>query len=119
MNLPHQPAKRGTIEAVAATSGHTLIVRIRGELDIATVDTLRTTLSGFAVNGHRAAVVDLGELTFCDLAGVRELVRLHHMLRDQLGTVAFQNATPQVRRIIHLAQADQEFTTLDASSPTE
>ena len=74
--------------------------------------------STIAVNGHRAALVDLGELTFCDISGVRELVRLHQALRAQLGAVTFRNATPVVRRVVDLTRADIELT-LDASDPSE
>jgi anti-anti-sigma factor len=118
MNLPPEPTKRGTFEVVTATNDHTLVVKMRGEFDIAAVDTLRATLSSFAPNGHRAALVDLGELTFCDVAGVRELVRLHHMLRNQIGAVTFRNATLRVRRVIDLTRADNVLT-LDAPNPSD
>ena len=118
MILPPEPIKRGTFEAITAANDHTLVVKMRGELDISAVDTLRAILSSFAPNGHRAAVVDLGEVTFCDAAGVRELVRLHHLLRHQIGAVTFRNATARVRRVIDLTQADIVLT-LDALNPSD
>ena len=110
MNLPLEPTNGGTFEAVPVTNDHTLVVKIRGELDVCTVDMLRAALSGFTANGHRAALVDLSGLTFCDVAGVRELERLHHVLRCELGAVTFRNASPHVRRIIELTRADIELS---------
>ena len=116
MNLPLEPTNGGTFEAVTVTNDHTLVVKIRGELDLCTVDMLRAALSGFTANGHRAALLDLSGLTFCDVAGVRELDRLHHVLRDLLDGVSFRIASPLVRRMIELTRADIELP-LDEPNP--
>jgi anti-anti-sigma factor len=51
------------------------IVQPRGELDIATVETLRAALDGVEIAGR--LVLDLRGLSFMDSAGLHLLVALH------------------------------------------
>jgi anti-anti-sigma factor len=52
---------------------HVLIVR--GELDLATVGTLCAKIARLREDGARAvAVIDLGDLSFCDSTGLRGLI---------------------------------------------
>ena len=56
------------------------IVRARGELDVATVETLRAELDGIA--DARRLVVDLRGVSFIDSTGLHLLVRLHERARS-------------------------------------
>jgi anti-anti-sigma factor len=55
--------------AVSTDVAHA-VVRLYGELDIASSDLLVHHLSGLLSQGHTEIVVDLTHLVFCDAAGL-------------------------------------------------
>jgi anti-sigma B factor antagonist len=82
------------------------IVRPQGELDIATVETLRAALDGIESAGR--VVVDLRGLSFIDSTGLHLLVALHRRaLRDgfQLSIVAPAGPIGKAIRLSGLDQA--------------
>ena len=66
--VAHAPAIDGTPDG----PGGQLILRLAGELDVSDADAVRTALID-AVRAHPAVVVDLSELSFIDVAGMRAL----------------------------------------------
>jgi anti-sigma B factor antagonist len=76
------------------------VVRVRGELDLATHEQLSEQL-GRAAEGEEAIVVDLSECEFMDSSGVRALLV---GLRDSGGDGRFLIAgpSPQVQRILEM-----------------
>jgi anti-anti-sigma factor len=55
-------------------AGGRTVLRLRGELDLATVEKLRSALKD-SVDSSRHVVIDLSELGFIDSSGLRELYR--------------------------------------------
>lgn len=55
--------------------GHVAILQPSGELDLATIETLRAALDDIEIAG--AVVLDLRGLSFVDSAGVHLLIELH------------------------------------------
>jgi anti-anti-sigma factor len=84
------------------TADH-IVVRIVGELDMATALELRGALQP---NGGRPIVVDLARTTFVDSSGLNALVAAWHQ-----GTVtAVRHPAPIVRRAMEIAGLDQVLT---------
>jgi anti-anti-sigma factor len=79
------------------------VVTVRGELDIATRDELSSTLH-IAMGQLRTGeplVVDLGDVTFMDCAGMRPLMQA----RQRLGRSLWVQAVPlRIASMFHLAQ---------------
>jgi anti-sigma B factor antagonist len=105
---------------------HVTIVQPCGELDLATAETLRSTLDAAiaetlsaALDGmeHEARLVlDLGGLSFMDSTGVHLLVALHERSqRDGFQLTLFAPAAP-VDRAIQLCGLDQ---TLPFAAPVD
>lgn len=59
------------IDVVISSSTGAISVRVRGEIDVATVDVLRRVLD--VVEDSPELVIDLSATTFVDIAGVRAL----------------------------------------------
>jgi anti-sigma B factor antagonist len=76
-----------------------------GELDIATVDELAAQVRELGDAGFDRVVVDLRELTFLDLAGVRLLCELHAMARAGGWQLALIQGSAAVRRLLVLTEA--------------
>jgi len=80
-----------------------IVVRVAGEIDMATALELRSALSP---DGGRPIVIDLTETTFVDSSGLNALVAAWHS-----GTVAgVRHPTPPVMRAIQIAGLDQVLT---------
>jgi anti-anti-sigma factor len=62
--------------AAASREGDTALVRVYGELDVATVPSLESAMAPLMAGGARSVVLDLRELEFIDVAGLRLALRL-------------------------------------------
>ena len=116
-NSPSNGANRAGSAAAVARPGPFLvhvrwrndvaIVQPHGELDLATVETLRAALDG----GEKAArlVLDLRGLSFIDSTGLQLLVALHQRAqRERLQLTIMAPAAP-VDRAIQLCGLDEEL----------
>jgi anti-sigma B factor antagonist len=74
---------------------------LRGELDIATVDRVRTALADQAGASATAVVVDLHDLTFIDSSGVRLLLELNAPAGGR-PPVRFTRPSPVATRLLEL-----------------
>ncbi|WP_186816476.1 STAS domain-containing protein [Cellulomonas aerilata] len=63
------PPDEAWAAVVIQRDGPRLILRVRGEADVHTRDGLRADLMSGLDEGVREVLVDVSELTFCDLAG--------------------------------------------------
>jgi anti-sigma B factor antagonist len=79
-----------------------VLVLLDGELDLAAVESIEGELGALRSAGWRQVVLDLGAVSFMDLAGVRLLLGAFEQA-DRVGSLfAVVAASPQVRRIIEL-----------------
>ena len=89
-----------TIE-VAAT-GPTVVVMVRGELDIASTCSLTTQLRDAAGHG-RDVVVDLSQVTFIDSTALRTLIAAHRVLEDAGHRLVLADPSAVVTRVLTLS----------------
>jgi anti-sigma B factor antagonist len=89
-------------EAVMTTRRHAdgaFVVEMRGTLDAATVDAVRSELLAvLARDRPRVLVVDLTFVTFMDSMGMGALVTAHEAARDVGGRVQLRNPSEFVHR---------------------
>jgi|RhiMetdeSRZDD1v2_1073273.scaffolds.fasta_scaffold759407_2 anti-sigma B factor antagonist len=80
-----------------------LQLALDGELDIATVDLLRTAVArSLADTTSLRLVLDLGAVSFCDSTGVRALVSSHDQARDAGVQMRITNAQDIVERVLRV-----------------
>jgi anti-anti-sigma factor len=65
--------------SVSVQADDIVVIRLAGELDLATAEQTREALRATDLTTTRSLVVDLSALTFCDSSGLRLLVQLHHV----------------------------------------
>jgi anti-sigma B factor antagonist len=82
--------------------GTLVVLRLHGELDLATVPTVEDTFERHA--GRRAVVLDLADLEFMDSSGVRLVVELNRP------DVAFMAAGPRVARVLDMTGVAERLT---------
>jgi anti-anti-sigma factor len=121
------------VTTIAAPDQRMRILKIDGELDIATIDACRAELDaaladcrqcrGAPPTSHRrppsAVVLDLSGLTFLSVAGIRMLSAVVHPLSAQhIRTVVAVPRDGIVRRLVHLAGLDRQVVVVDHPYPT-
>ena len=81
------------------SAGPVLHVAFRGELDLSCAG-LFDTLFDLPTDGIDTVALDLGALTFCDVAGANALGGLCAFHRSQGRTVQYVDVLPHVRRLM-------------------
>ena len=79
--------------------GSPLILRVSGELDLATAADLRASLDGALASGSRV-VVDMAEVAFIDASGLRPILEAAEALNGS-GPLTLVNA-PLAARLLRL-----------------
>lgn len=88
----------------------TVRVAVRGEIDIATSDELRSALLRLNEQGARHVTVDLADLEFIDSTGLGALIRVLKHYREQGGDVVLASPTKPVQKVLEITSLDKLFT---------
>jgi anti-sigma B factor antagonist len=79
--------------------GGQVLLRIAGEVDLASAPAFRAGLSAAIDDAHGCVFLDLGDVTFMDSAGIEELVRAREDAGGRLRVCALH---PSVRRVLEM-----------------
>jgi len=93
------PDDQLVVELRKDASSSRSLVRLRGELDVATAPGLQRRLDSLIDRGVHHLVVDLADVSFCDLAGVRVLLGADRQLRTRGGHLTLLGPCSCVSRI--------------------
>ena len=114
----HQPSQRPSIfEASLAPEPPCLLLDLRGELDLFSAKqmpreayTARPELT--------TVVVDLSELTFCDVAGLSALLTFRRLHESQGRSVSIVGASPFIQRLMRLCGVANRLHASRAATPS-
>jgi anti-anti-sigma factor len=98
------------LEIEILPDGHAVTLRVSGEVDIATVDTLRACIESVD-DGYGTIVLDLASLRFIDSSGIGLLAQLHRELTPQLRHLELHGAQGPVQRVLELSGLAQILPT--------
>lgn len=102
-------AGRMFVAATEQLDSGTPVVRVMGEVDLATVKELEQALLDAAESRTGAMIVDLTGCTFLDSSGLRALVETRQRLEHASGRLALVLSTPGVLRIFQITALDHVF----------
>jgi anti-anti-sigma factor len=97
----------------SARPGESLIVAIRGELDIATAPRFAARFDEFLSGGLRRIVIDVSRLTFVDVTGLRALTTLRAQAEQRRVAVRLSGVSPQMRRLMRIIGPARDFPSSD------
>jgi anti-sigma B factor antagonist len=100
---PEEPRFVMELLHIDLVAGEPPVLRVEGEIDMATADQLRTALSN-ALSDDATVVVDMAGVTFIDVSGIRVLLETAAS-RDGLGPLTLVNAG-RVSRLLGLLGLD-------------
>lgn len=86
----------------ATRDGAVAHLKLRGELDLSTVETLDQTIRGALDDGAAAVTMDLRALTFIDSTGLRCLLALAERSRRDGFDLEITPGSPTVMRLFEL-----------------
>ena len=105
---PRNPVDNTDLQ-VDVLSTAPLVVKVSGEIDIATGPKLREELLGVMRRWGARLALDLGGVTFMDCAGINVLLAARRHARLEGGRVRVLRASRRVRKVLMLTGLHQEF----------
>lgn len=85
------------------STGSTAVVRVAGEIDLATAPDLETVVSACLAN-HQHVDLDLRDVTFMACAGVNALISCRSRAAAAGAALAVVRPSAAVERIVHVAR---------------
>jgi len=94
------------IEPVPGDEAEPVLFRLVGELDLDTVDLLRTTVGPACASG-REVLLDLSRLDFCDSTGIGTFVWLYRQANAAGGRLLLAAPRRPVREVLKISGVDR------------
>jgi anti-sigma B factor antagonist len=82
------------------TGARAAVLRLSGELDLASASRTWVRLEGAASGGCPELVVDLAAVPFCDVSGVNVLLRARSVLAARGATLRLRGADERLRALL-------------------
>ncbi|GAA2823567.1 STAS domain-containing protein [Kitasatospora sp. CM 4170] len=89
------------------------VLALHGELDIDSVDLLRTALDSALVTAGTTVVIDCGDLEFCDSTGLNAMLRARTVADAGGSRIELARPRPLVLRMLELTGAGDAFRIRD------
>jgi anti-sigma B factor antagonist len=99
------------------TEGHTAVIVVRGELDLASSPALEEQLEQLWGSDTKLLVIDLRELEFMDSTGLSIIVNAHQRLSEDGRELGLVRGPQQVQRLLDLTGVAERLRLVD--SPEE
>jgi anti-sigma B factor antagonist len=94
---------------VSVDADGSIVLRVVGELDLATTSVLRDALESIPLIGGSRVVLDLGDLTFISAAGLRIALDAQQRLSEHGGRLVLRGPRPLVLRVLRAADVEDAF----------
>jgi anti-sigma B factor antagonist len=94
----------------ATSEGHTTTITADGEIDLATVNTLRSAITKAMQRGANHVTLDLDQVSYIDSSGLGTLIGAHKRLTASGGTLTIRCSQPRVLRLLAVTGLDRVLT---------
>jgi anti-anti-sigma factor len=112
--LSHRDFQTQSLDIDVDQADDTVVVRPRGELDLASAPDLRAVLQELR-NKKASVLLDLSELTFMDSSGLRLIWETNAEARQHGRELALASGPPEVMRVFELTGLRKRLNFTDAS----
>jgi anti-sigma B factor antagonist len=91
------------------------VLRLRGELDLATVPLLQSALDAVELEGPSLVLLDLRDLQFMDSTGLRAILDAHERSQHRGHEFAVTRASDQVERLLTITRVSEHLRIIDST----
>jgi anti-sigma B factor antagonist len=91
-----------------------IVLRLHGELDLASVPLLQTELAAVELEGAPLVLLDLHDLQFMDSTGLRAILDAHERSQHRGQGFAVTRASDQVERLLKITRVSEHLRVIDA-----
>jgi anti-sigma B factor antagonist len=110
-------AAEGNLSIDVRREGERVVLRVDGELDLASVPLLENEAESASLDNPAELVLDLRGLEFIDSTGLRMILSLDKRAADRGQTFALVRGPEQVQRLMNMTRVDEHLKII--SSPEE
>ena len=82
---------------------NSLIVDVKGELDLKTADKFEEKIKEIISKGFRKVIFNFNEVEFIDSSGIGALLSIYKFLVKNDGVMVITNISPRIRRVLEVA----------------
>lgn len=97
-------------EVTRASKGDTVVVGVRGDVDVATSARLREELHQAIGSGATQLVIDMSGMAFIDSAGLGVLIGALKRAREQEVSLVLRGLQPSPSKVLTITGLDAVFT---------
>ena len=108
--VPRQADQAAPVQLELSRQGQ--VIRVTGELDIATAEKAYSYISDIIDGGPAPVTVDLSGLTFCDASGLGVLARIARHAKQAGRQLKLSSARPSLLKLMRLTGLDVSFPEL-------
>ena len=102
----------------SSTHDDTSVLAVSGEIDIDTVDLLRSAVTDALQAGVRDLIIDLNQVTYLDSAGLGMLVGTYKRLTAEEGSLTVRCCVPRILRLFTITRLT-DLLRIDRTPPTD
>jgi anti-sigma B factor antagonist len=110
-------AAEGNLSIDVRRQGERVVLRLDGELDLASVPQLERAVENATLDNPAETVLDLRGLEFIDSTGLRAILAQDKRAQERGGTFALVRGSQQVQRLMNMTRVDEHLKII--SSPEE
>jgi anti-sigma B factor antagonist len=110
-------AGEGNLLIDVRSEGERVVLRLDGELDLASVPTLERAVEDSMLDSVAEIVLDLRALEFIDSTGLRAILLQDKRSTERGQTFALVRGSEQVQRLMNMTRVDEHLKIID--SPEE
>jgi anti-anti-sigma factor len=104
------------LEVSIRTEPAATVLGVSGELDLASFPVLEQAIASVSDSAPELVVLDLAELEFMDVAGLRAVLRSNERLREAGKRLAVASPGHGVRRLLALTQQDEVLSVFGSTA---
>lgn len=101
------------LQIVRTRDGEAVVVRVSGEVDLATAPLLDEQLHDLEESAATCLILDLGGVEFMDSTGLNSIIRAVRNADSNGHQLAFRPGSPQVQRLFELTGVLESLTFVD------
>jgi anti-sigma B factor antagonist len=99
----------GNLLIDVSSEGERVVLRLDGELDLASVPTLEHAVEGAPLDGATEVVLDLRGLEFLDSTGLRAILLQDKRSAERGQAFALVRGPEQVQRLMNMTRVDEHL----------